>query len=112
MKTKRVLLASILIIGIFIMSGFVIQQTDAKTKQEEIAELNQKIEEKKTKIKELETSIETYKKNIEEKKLETVSLRNQLDIIDNHIARIQADIELTDEKIKKTQLEKNILKFS
>ncbi len=76
---------------------------------ETVDELNQKIAEKKKKIEELEKNIEEYKDNVKQKQSEAVSLRSQLNIIDNHVARLQADVELTDEKIKKTDLEINVL---
>lgn len=103
---KRVVIICLLLIfGLTTQPIFSIQSALAKTNQEEITELNQKIAERKDKIKTLEDSIAKYKKNIEQKQLEAVSLRNQLDIIENHIARIKADVDLTDEKIAKTELE-------
>ena len=53
----------------------------------------------------MEDTIAKYKKNIEIKQTEGVSLRNQLSILDNHLAQIEADIEMTRAKISEAQLE-------
>ena len=105
----RKILLFILILTIAIQPGLISSEVLAKTKQQEVDELNKKISNHKTKIQELEKNIEKYKKNIKNKQLEAVSLRNQLSIIDNHLARLQTDIELTDEKVKKTDLEIDLL---
>ena len=109
---KRIFLISILIFSLIlrpnlIAGGFVLAST-----QQEIDALNKQISEHKEKIKQLQDSIDGYKKNIEQKKLEAVSLSNQLSILNNHLSRLQADISLTDEKIKTTQLEIDSLDFS
>lgn len=71
----------------------------------EVEVLNKEIEARKNKIKQLEETIEKYKKNISEKQTEQVSLKNQMSIIDNRVAQTQADVELTNEKLGKTELQ-------
>jgi murein DD-endopeptidase MepM/ murein hydrolase activator NlpD len=101
---RRLIITLIIILTLVLQPGYN-QVNFASANTKEITELNSKISNHKKKIKQLEDSISTYKNNIKVKQLEAVSLRNQLSIIDNHTSRLQADIELTDEKIKKTKLE-------
>jgi murein DD-endopeptidase MepM/ murein hydrolase activator NlpD len=56
--------------------------------------------------------MDQYQKNIDQKKLEAVSLKNQIGILDNQINKIKTDVELTEEKIKATQLEIDLLGYS
>lgn len=80
--------------------------------KEEIDDLNQQIADRKEKIKQLEDTINNYKKNIEEKRLEAVSLKNQLSILDNRRAQTEADIKLTNERISQAKLEIEALQLS
>jgi murein DD-endopeptidase MepM/ murein hydrolase activator NlpD len=79
---------------------------------EEIEILNKEIITRKDKIKQLEETISKYNKNIQQKQLEGVSLRNQIGILDNKLAKITVNIELTQEKIKETKLEIEALELS
>ncbi|MFA5174868.1 MAG: peptidoglycan DD-metalloendopeptidase family protein [Patescibacteria group bacterium] len=80
--------------------------------KEEIDELNQQINRRKDKIKQLEETIGKYQKNINEKRLEAVSLKNQMSILDNRTAQVEADIELTKEKINEARLEIEALEIT
>ncbi|MDD4476808.1 MAG: peptidoglycan DD-metalloendopeptidase family protein [Patescibacteria group bacterium] len=80
--------------------------------KEEIDELNQQINQRKDKIKQLEETIGKYQKNIDEKRLEAVSLKNQMSILDNRTAQVEADIELTKEKINEARLEIEALELT
>lgn len=73
--------------------------------KEEIEQLNDQIAEKKEKIKQLEESIAEYKDKIAQKRLEATSLSNQMAILDNHLAQIELDIEVTVEKLDTLTLE-------
>jgi septal ring factor EnvC (AmiA/AmiB activator) len=64
----------------------------------EINELNKKIVENREKVKQLEQSIETYKKKADQVKLESQSLANQIAILDNHVAQVELDIEVTEDR--------------
>lgn len=100
----RVFFATILVTtGIFCIPFFAVADTTTTTP--EIQALNQEITTRKDKIKQLEDTIAKYKQNINQKQTEGVSLKNQLSILDNHLAQTQADIDLTTEKIKQTELE-------
>ncbi|PIT86957.1 MAG: hypothetical protein COU33_00330, partial [Candidatus Magasanikbacteria bacterium CG10_big_fil_rev_8_21_14_0_10_43_6] len=67
--------------------------------------LNDKILSKKEKVKQLEKSIAEYKEKINQKRLEAVSLSNQMAILDNRVAQVELDIEATEEKIDSLSLE-------
>jgi len=72
---------------------------------EEVSELNKEIAARKEKIKKIEKSIQEYKDKIQQKRKESVSLTNQIAIIDNHLAEVKLDIEATNEKLETLSLE-------
>lgn len=103
-----------LIIGSLLIPSFVFAQNQSVTNgvggdNEEIDILTQKIAEKTVKIKQLEASIEEYKKKVDQKKLETVTLKNQISILDNKISQIELDIEATKEKLSSLEMEIEVL---
>lgn len=89
------------------MPFFVFSQTIGSSAPSDsaIEELTKKIVEKQAKIKQLEESIERVKKDINKKRLETVSLKNQMAIIDNRVVQVELDIALAEEKLDTLQLE-------
>ena len=101
----------LLIFGLVIQPNFVLSENAGGNKTE-IETLNQKIAEKKKKVQNLEKSIDAYKKKIQQKRLEGVSLSNQIGIIDNRIAQVELDIEYTEEKIETLELELEALVLS
>lgn len=80
--------------------------------KEEIDDLNKQIAAKKDRIKQLEDTIAKYKKSIEQKKLEAVSLKNQIGILDNRLAQTTIDIKITEEKIGEAKMEVEALQLS
>lgn len=94
----------VLLTGLLISPHFVLSENVGGNKQE-IDVLNQQIAEKKAKIKQLEESIGAYKKKIDQKRLEAVSLSNQIAIIDNRVSQVELDIEATTEKLDALTLE-------
>ncbi|MBI5254337.1 hypothetical protein HY932_00970, partial [Candidatus Falkowbacteria bacterium] len=72
---------------------------------DEVDALNQQIAEKRAKIDLLEKSIGDYKEKIQKKRLEAVSLSNQMAILDNRIAQVELDIKATEEKLATINLE-------
>lgn len=94
----------VVLTGVLITPNFVLSEDVGGNKQE-IDVLNQRIAEKKAKIKQLEDSIAEYKKKIDQKRLEAVSLSNQIAIIDNRISQVELDIEATQEKLDTLTLE-------
>ncbi len=79
--------------------------TQAGGNKQEIDLLNQEIATKKQKVKQLEESISAYKKKVEQKRLESVSLSNQMAILDNHVVQVELDIEATQQKLDTLELE-------
>lgn len=74
--------------------------------------MNKDIEAGKQKIKALEEAMANTQKNINAKKLEAISLKNQLAIIANRLIQIETDITLTNEKIKQAKLEIEALELN
>ncbi|OGH72237.1 MAG: hypothetical protein A2921_03460 [Candidatus Magasanikbacteria bacterium RIFCSPLOWO2_01_FULL_43_20b] len=98
----------VLFIGLFVAPSFVLSENVGGNK-EEVDVLNQQIAEKKAKIKQIEESIAAYKKKIDQKRLEAVSLSNQVAIIDNRVSQVELDIQATKEKLESLTLEINAL---
>lgn len=78
----------------------------------EIDNINKEIDARKEKIKQLEATIATYQNSINQKQTESVSLQNQLSILDEQNQSISADINLTQEKIRQAELEIEALTIS
>lgn len=95
---------------IVFMPLFVHSQTGGN--KAEIDALNQEIAAKKEKVKQLEESIAAYKKKIEQTRLESVSLSNQMAILDNHVIQVELDIESTEQKLDTLELEIRALELS
>ncbi len=100
-KSKTVLF--ILLVGLIFRSGhsFVL----ADNTSPEVDKLNTEIDLRKDKIKELEDTIAKYKDNITQKQTEGVSLKNQLNIIQNRIAEAQVSVDLITQELEKSKLE-------
>jgi len=99
-----VFLLAAVILGASIHPSFLFSQVGGK-QTDEIEILNKNIAEKKARIKQLEESMAIYKKKIDEKRLEAVSLSNQVAILDNRIAQVELDIEATKAKLETLTLE-------
>jgi len=100
----------ILPVILFILVGFTLQPVFVLSESvggnsQEINQLNDAIAAKKAKIKQLEESIAGYKTKIKQKRLESVSLSNQMAIIDNRVSQVELDIEATEEKLDSLDLE-------
>lgn len=96
--------------GLLLAPNFVLAQTD--TSSPEIQVLNQQIAASKEKMKQLESTIGNLNKIIVAQETEGQSLKNQLSFLSNDILKIQADLDLTGEKLKQTQLEIDGLNLS
>lgn len=108
---ERVINFKKLFFTIFILAGFLFLNPFSVWSQEiggdraELDALNKQIEERKERVKQIEASIEEYKKKINQKRLESVSLGNQLSILENRAAQIELDIQATEERISALALE-------
>lgn len=107
--SKKFFTIIVIMIGLISNPIFVISQTSNSS---EIEVLNQEIAARKDKIKQLEETINVYKKNIEQKRLESVSLKNQLSILDNRLSQSKTDLQMTEEKISETELEMEVLSLA
>jgi len=107
MKFRWAIILFFIIIGLCISPGFVYSDNQA-----EVEQLNKEIQARKDKIKQLEETISKYQKNIDIKRTEAVSLKNQLSILDNRMAQIEADVQLTETKISEAQLQIEALEIS
>lgn len=113
MKVRHIFLTLFTIVSVFGVNIFFVRADDnVGGTKEDLKVLNEEISARKDKIKQLEETIGKYKAVIATKETEAVSLKNQLNILDNRIAQIEADIELSKEKIKETQLEIDALNIS
>ncbi|MFZ2978571.1 MAG: hypothetical protein WA057_02790, partial [Candidatus Magasanikiibacteriota bacterium] len=101
----------ILLVGLLFQPIFVYTE-NVGGNTAEIEQLNKAIAEKKAKIKQLEQTIEEYKKQINQKRLESVSLKNQMAIINNRVLQVELDIKITEEKLDSLQLEIETLQLS
>ncbi len=108
---KKAVLFFLFIFGLLLSRPVFVHAQTAGTSQE-IAELHKQIEIKKDKIKQLEDTIDKYNRNISKKQTEAQSLKNQLSILDNHILKAEADIDLTQEKINQAQLQIEALELT
>jgi len=112
---KRLLTLGFLIVMVIAginFQPFLVSSENAGGNKEEIDELNQEIAEKRDKIKQIEESIAEYQSKIKDKRAESVSLSNQLTILDNRIMQVEMDIEATEAKIEATTLEIKSLDLS
>lgn len=72
---------------------------------DEINALNQKIQKQKQQIETLQARQQEYQTKIQQKQRDRATLNNQLDILDNYLAKTQLDIESANLEIDKTSLE-------
>ncbi len=109
---KKIIFLVVCIILAFTLKPFLaFSDSVSDTTNAEIEALNQKITEKKAKIQQLEASIAQVKKDISAKQLESVSLKNQISILDNRTTQTELDIEATEEKLDTLNLEISALEL-
>lgn len=71
----------------------------------ELDDLNRQIQEKQEQMKKMEDQIEIYKKNIEQKQNESITLANQLSLMQSRIAKTELDIRIAEAQIDELNLE-------
>ncbi|OGH65258.1 MAG: hypothetical protein A3J66_03830 [Candidatus Magasanikbacteria bacterium RIFCSPHIGHO2_02_FULL_47_14] len=94
-------------IGLLFFLGQIVLPVFAATS--DVGSLNEQKLQKQKEIERLEKSIEEYKKKINQKRLEAVSLSNQLSILDNTRAQIELDVQATQDKLDIIELERETL---
>lgn len=107
---KKFLLFILLFSGFIFGPNFVFSQiNEVGGNTAEIEQLNKAIAEKKAKIKDLEDSIIVYKEKIKQTQLESTSLKNQMSLISNRIAKVELDIKASEERLEFINLEIEVL---
>ncbi|MFA6215121.1 MAG: peptidoglycan DD-metalloendopeptidase family protein [Patescibacteria group bacterium] len=76
-----------------------------ENKPDDIAELNNKIEDRRKQIDILQKEVDAYADQIKSKQQEAKGLQNQIAILENEVAKVNLDIETTEMKIEQTNLE-------
>jgi len=117
---KTILLTFCVLVSFVALPLFVFSQednntstsTEAEIVSAEVKALNLKIEEKKQAIKQIEQTIANYKGKIETKRLEAISLSNQVSILDNRVAQVEMDLKATEGKLDILNLEIEQLKLT
>lgn len=101
--------AGILVVGAFLAPNFVFAEKDMtpekQEEQENIADLNDKIEEKSDALNELQAKIKHYENSIELKQQEAMSLESQLDILEEDMEKNKTKIEKTRTELEKLEYE-------
>lgn len=98
------------ITAILLVPGFVFGQYDNESSMinKQIKEINDQIGNRKSEINRMQKSQSQYSETIKQKQSEQASLNNQLDILDNRLAKAELDIELvaTDIELVKLEMQK------
>lgn len=101
----------LVLLSTWLTGPFLIAQAQT-TGNAEIDTLNQQIEAKKKRIAELEKAMAEYNDKISKTRLEAVSLKNQMNLLDNHISQVELDVETTQEKLDTVKLQIQGLEIS
>ncbi|OGH64238.1 MAG: hypothetical protein A2821_04065 [Candidatus Magasanikbacteria bacterium RIFCSPHIGHO2_01_FULL_41_23] len=113
MKKKWLVLLYLLFSAGTTLPFFVYSQTSGTvTANTEIDQLNSQIETKKKKIEQIQKSIDAYKAKISETQTQTISLKNQVNLLDNTISQVNLDVQATQEKLETLGLELKGLQLS
>ena len=112
MKLKALFILTALAIGVISTPVLVWAAPEVGGNTQEIQQLNAEIEARKQKIKDLEATMAKTKQLIEQKQTQSVSLKNTLSILDNHVSQTELDIMATQETIKQSELEIEALTLS
>ncbi|MGP8320888.1 MAG: murein hydrolase activator EnvC family protein [Methanosarcinaceae archaeon] len=105
---KKLLLITIIITSFIFCSPNLLygqNQNNDEVLNSEVKELNSAIKSNKNKIKEIKKKQDLYSKNIKNKQNEKANLINQLDILENRLAKANLDIESVEIDINRTNLE-------
>lgn len=105
-KAKYFKISILIILSIFLLgSDKPLQAISNYQINQEIENLNLKIQHQKKELEDLKARQKEYQEKIASKRSEKISLQNQLDIIENRLAKTEIDIEETALQIEKINLE-------
>jgi len=102
-KTLKIVIILLILAGFLKAAPFVFSQS--ATTDAGIEALNAKIASQKKQIDDLKNKQQEYQAQIAAKQQDKLTLSNQLDLLDNHLAEAQLDIDSTNLEIDKTNLE-------
>jgi len=92
---------------IFWGSTFVFSQEEMGDINDQVKNLNTQIAGKRDRISEIQQKQEEYSRQLKVKQAQKADLANQLDMLDNRLAKAELDIELVETDIDRTNLEIN-----
>lgn len=94
---------------VFILFLFLTNSVKADQITDEISSLQEQIKQQQAEIQKLEEQKKLYQEKINLKRKESVSLKNQISILDNYIAKAKTEIKEKETRIKESELSiKNI----
>jgi len=102
-KLLKISFLTLILAGLLVAAPLAFSQYDSY--DEEINELNLKIQNQKKQIEELQARQKEYQEQITAKQKDRINLNNQLEILENRIAKAQLDIEGVNLEVDKTNLE-------
>ena len=100
-KTAKILIPILILVVFLNIQNFAF----SKDENEQIKEINKEIQLKKDEIKKIRAKQEKYLQELKQTQSQKASLANQLAILDNHLVKIELDIESVGAKIDITELE-------
>lgn len=100
------LLAVLLLTAVFRAPSWVFGQS-AEELNDQVKKLNDQIKNKRDRVEDIQRKQEEYNRQLKQKQAEKADLANQLDLLDNRIAKAQLDLEMTETEIDRTNLEIN-----
>lgn len=106
MQKKYLYSISVLLCLTISSVGYFVYAAPANTStKQEISDLEKEILKKKEKIAEIEKSMAAYKDKIAQTRTESISLSNQMALLDNKVTQVELDISSTEETIETLSLE-------
>lgn len=110
-KKKTIRLLIIVILFIFILGGIHYSQAFSYNINQGLDSLNQKIKNQQASISQIKVKQAKLQAEINKKQKDSISLKNQIVILDDNIKKVELDIEFNNLKIDKTNLEIEKLKI-
>lgn len=111
-ELKSKYLVAVILLATSGVSLFFVLDVAALSKVEKINELQAEISAKKNDANKLEQSISEVNAKLKKKRLESVSLSNQLSLLDNRISQVDLDVQLTQNRLDATDLEIETLQLN
>lgn len=108
-NNKKIFKFSITILSLLLFLSFsqsvYCQDDEASIINREVKQINDEISDKKNDVSKIQEKQKAYEAAIKQKQEEKASLKNQLSLLDNRLAKSELDIELVETEIDRTNLE-------